>query len=615
LPVLSDWNRNGKTENAETLQYDFGVFGCSADHFPHKIPGSPVLTGENGWAVIDAVLYNREELIRVLSEQETEIDPHISDEGLLYSLVQRKGFQALAEVNGDFAGAVYNRKENSWTLFRDHLGVRPLYVYEDQNLYAFATEQRALLAIPGIDSKPDEKWLRKWFSGWNHLSATATFYQNIRLLPPAGRETVQRMPDGNFHRETESYWTLTVHKLPKYTDQQYIQKLRELITEAVSRRLDAFPGTVGVEMSGGLDSSVIGLLISRLGRQSEWVSWSMSPEVLPIQKRDERSVIFDLCRQENKECSFLDRNRLKTAKDMIAGWYPPFVNTLAISQTSEHLSRLGIRVAFSGQGGDEGVSHRANPLELWYQGERRAFLSELWEETKNTDFRLLRLIEDLARLFLKVYPGYFKPHRFSAADLSAFLKPDKMKWDKKETGAPDFRFGIDPIHYIQSGGERPRLENAAFQAAEYGVRYVFPYLDKDVLEYAVSLPRRLYLHHGINRYVFREAFKEIMPDALYRINYKDMPSLEGYKGREADSGEIAELLGKEQELLENSEFADILDLPEAFGFLKKFYLKKERSETDSEALKAAMLSNAMLCCSLAQQLRKRAKDGPRPVDK
>ena len=82
-------------------------------------------------------------------------------------------------------------------------------------------------------------------------------------------------------------------------------------------------------------------------------------------------------------------------------------------------------------------------------------------------------------------------------------------------------FVYDPISYINHGGSRLRLDNAAVLGAYSGCRYIFPYMDYRVMDFAVSIPRYQYLRGRKNRYIFRESFKDIMPLSLYRQKCKE----------------------------------------------------------------------------------------------
>ncbi len=88
-------------------------------------------------------------------------------------------------------------------------------------------------------------------------------------------------------------------------------------------------------------------------------------------------------------------------------------------------------------------------------------------------------------------------------------------------------FAYNPINYIKSGGSRNRLDNIAMVGAFSSVRYMVPYLDYRVIDYAVSIPRYNYLKNGQTRAVFREAFKDIMPDSMYKLNVKEDRNVKG----------------------------------------------------------------------------------------
>lgn len=85
-------------------------------------------------------------------------------------------------------------------------------------------------------------------------------------------------------------------------------------------------------------------------------------------------------------------------------------------------------------------------------------------------------------------------------------------------------FAYDTITYIYSGNTQVRPAVAGLLGAYSGARYVFPYLDYRVIDYAVSIPRHMYLKNGQKRYIFRQAFKDIMPNSLYSCTAKDNPS-------------------------------------------------------------------------------------------
>ena len=522
LGGLEYWNRIYGREAADAVLLGNSGIGCHTEHFSEDFPyGGPIIHTEDTAAVVDALLFNREELLCSLGDEARE---ELSDEEILLLLIRQQGFDALSRVNGDFAGAIYDRSTGAWTLFRDHLGVRPLYLYRDENIFAFSTDLRGLAAIPGADLSINEPLFYKNVLGFNALSLQETDYRNIRCALPGA--VTRAVPEQQGFMLTESpYWVIGQNPVRLDSDEAYIRKMEELVTDSVNRRLDAIPGLIGAELSGGLDSSVIDILINRHGRKACYFSWSISPEELPIREAgDERQVISDICAQEGISCHFLSKREQTDYADMLRDGAPPFVDTPQLGYGSAWMNRQGARVVFTGHAGDEGVSHRGNRYELFYNREYSAYFSLYREDLQGKPFRFLRSIRsglvnarENRRKLLEQIPE-------SAYDAPALTKEFCSRM-RSEFEDQQMYFFLDPKRYVRQGGTRPRLDNAAYQGANAGMRYLFPYVDYRVIDYAVSIPRRLYVSHNNSRVIFREAFRKIMPKSLYDVNYKDLASI------------------------------------------------------------------------------------------
>ena len=522
LGGLEYWNRIYGREAADAVLLGNSGIGCHTEHFSEDFPyGGPIIHTEDTAAVVDALLFNREELLCSLGDEARE---ELSDEEILLLLIRQQGFDALSRVNGDFAGAIYDRSTGAWTLFRDHLGVRPLYLYRDENIFAFSTDLRGLAAIPGADLSINEPLFYKNVLGFNALSLQETDYRNIRCALPGA--VTRAVPEQQGFMLTESpYWVIGQNPVRLDSDEAYIRKMEELVTDSVNRRLDAIPGLIGAELSGGLDSSVIDILINRHGRKACYFSWSISPEELPIREAgDERQVISDICAQEGISCHFLSKREQTDYADMLRDGAPPFVDTPQLGYGSAWMNRQGARVVFTGHAGDEGVSHRGNRYELFYNREYSAYFSLYREDLQGKPFRFLRSIRSGLVNARKNRRKLLEQIPESAYDAPALAKEFCARM-RSEFEDQQMYFFLDPKRYVRQGGTRPRLDNAAYQGANAGMRYLFPYVDYRVIDYAVSIPRRLYVSHNNSRVIFREAFRKIMPKSLYDVNYKDLASI------------------------------------------------------------------------------------------
>lgn len=505
---LRRWNRDyGCDDEGEMTGEGFAI-GCFVEHFAEAFhAGTPVFEDGDLLYAIDAVIYNRDELDAALGE---------SDEEVIIRVIEDKGYSALKDVNGDFAGAVFNKGTRGIKLFRDHLGVRPLYYYLKDGLMAFSTDIRGLGAQPDADLKIDEKQLWLELAGYNEQTLDRTHFEYIRCVLPGSAMTFTKKEDV-YSVSTDRYFVPGKKKVRLKNDEQYIARMRELVEDSIRRRLDAFPGRIGAELSGGLDSSVIDILINRMRPGGKYVSWYSVWDDWPLQPEDERLVIRDIGKQEKLDIVALPdvtfpANHEKTE--------PIFSNTLTIGKVAELVSSEGIRVVFSGQGGDEGISHREDVLELFRAREYGRYLKENWYYTKGEKNRVFRFIWRIASQILRQYPARLKPWHTDNNSVS-ILNKGYLKRMERVKGSPLY-FCIDPALEFEYGGVRIRPETAAYQAAEFGVRYVFPYEDFRVFDYALSIPRNLYLRKCVKRWIYREAFEDIIPDSLKQIVYKGL---------------------------------------------------------------------------------------------
>lgn len=587
------WNRMYGRDNESIFEFGNVVLGCCINKdLEENESVFPVLQGEKGLqAVIDAVIYNRAELREKLenSSSGSEVEK-LADNSLLFEYIQKFGYDSLAEINGDFAGAVYNPQNNEVILFRDHMGIRPLYYTTTEETTAFSTDIRGLLEINGKKASLSDKWLYRALSGLNQVNITETEYENIVCVHPG---TFIALPS----KKETVYWEPGTVKIRYRHEKDYINRMRELITDSVKRRADVCPGKVGAELSGGLDSSVISILIKRLGREGVYYSWSPSPEILSYVENDERYVIDEICERENITCNYgSTKYRIGADSDLysesvklfgeeymkekgLSGYaLPPYANTMSICESAQFMRENGAKIVFTGHGGDEGVSHRSAAFELFYHHEYAAYLKFMWKSTENTK-------------------GFFRKHLHYVVSTIKNIKVGKQKTnitvvrDTGESGIINSRFAMkhsgekinpfsfayDPLCYVKNGGVRPRLDNVALYGAYSNVRYVVPYLDYRVIDFALSIPRRLFLKREMNRYIFRQAFKDIMPDSLYRLDEKQTASLDSIEKKKQDYSKQLETIS---ELIDRDYWSTFIDFAKLEQFAKLGNDKKDSDEYD-----------------------------------
>lgn len=605
LGGLRYWNRIYGDAARADANLEGACLGCHVEHFSDRFPyGGPILSKGGKHAVVDALLFNREELLALPELAELG---GASDEELLLRLIECRGFDALEMVNGDFAGAIWDAEKGEWTLFRDHMGVRPLFYYMDDELFLFSTDIRGIVAAPGVDIRFNAMLFYKYIAKLDILSLEHTEFEHIHCIHPGSVCRVRRK-DAGFAMEKKLYWQLRRKKIRLSSEEAYRQELRRLVTDAVHRRCDAIPGTLGGELSGGLDSSIIDILVNRHGRKGVYYSWSPDPERYPLQDgEDERKVVLDICRQEDISCRFLHIEDRVNYDYLLKHVMPPYVTTLQLTYGSKWMKSQGANAVFTGHGGDEGVSHRANRFELLYNGEIGAYLKLFWNDCKGKKLRLLRTLWWAGKFALErseplrakppkemLYPSVFKRAFCDAMIAKMTVKP-RM-------------FGFAPYRYVMQGGSRPRLDNCAYQGAFCGVRYLFPYIDYRVMDYAVSIPRRLYVGQDFNRRIFRETFRDLMPQSLQDTFYKDLASIRSENPAQQVNLSFHNRVDRLLTKLDQDQWKDVLDFDGMRGL-------HETTITDkNEIAQWTLLMNKLEISLLIQNVQQQARQWKERAD-
>lgn len=469
----------------------------------------------------------------------SDVKGNLSDEQFLFNEIRANGINAVADINGDFAGAIWYESERKLLLFRDHLGVRPLYYYKDDDKVIFSSDIRGITSLADVDASIDENWI--YYNTVNVYcpSVTDTEYKHIKCVPPGGYITFS-LADEHINSQAGHYWIPGCKKY-KFKDRKaYAKELRRLVEDAVKIRADVSDFPIGAELSGGLDSGVVALLLANMKKDCFYYSWSPSPEALDYAEGDERLIIKDICDKANIKCnygglsvSFLEHNQIKERSPLIFGReadnmafpykyaFPGYINTTEIYETAATMQEHGVRLIFSGHSGDEGISHRSNPFELFYNHEYYRYARLMFSRSHGKKHRFINTLKLIRQNFEIAHSSLLKPiprnevgYSILNKDFVSGLKPKEQR----------FLFAYDPKTYIRSGGIRNRFDVVSFYSAAVGIRYLFPFADYRLIDFALGIPRYLYHSRYLNRFVFREAFKDLMPKSLYNLREKENTS-------------------------------------------------------------------------------------------
>ena len=205
----------------------------------------------------DLRIDNRNELIAKLGLTQNT-GSQLSDSQLVLAAYAAWEEDCPNKLLGDFAFVIWDGRRKEFFCARDHFGVKPLYYYSSEKVFAFASEIKALFQLAEVPRRLNELRIADHLAGV-FADKESTFYRGILRLPPGRCLRVGRERTKAF-----SYWSLDPSaEIRLSSDKEYALAFREIFEEAVRCRLrSAFPA--GAMLSGGLDSSSITCVARRL---------------------------------------------------------------------------------------------------------------------------------------------------------------------------------------------------------------------------------------------------------------------------------------------------------------------------------------------------------------
>ena len=303
----------------------------------------------------DGRIDNREEFGRRSGVTAAEL-PGLTDAALVLLACERVGVDALADLVGDYAFALWDRRERTLLCARDPLGQRPLFYYLSGSSFIAGSSVAGVLANPEVPRVPNEGVIAEYLLG-SMATRHETLFAGIHRLLPG---TWVRVDYGS-HRYGTIDWVDPNAQIHYRREDEYAEHLRELLQVAVRARLRG-ADPVGVELSGGLDSSTVSAIVrAELGDDAAHRLVLLSL-VFPGLSCDERPSI-EACHRAWRLPSHVvaagGAEAANTADDGRHLDFPSYPNGTMSVPMRRRARAEGIRVILTGIGGDE-----------WFSGSR-----------------------------------------------------------------------------------------------------------------------------------------------------------------------------------------------------------------------------------------------------
>jgi asparagine synthase (glutamine-hydrolysing) len=478
--------------------------------------GSQPVANEMGdvVAVFNGELYNFRELRGELAAAGHEVQG-TGDTPVIPHLYEEDGPEFVRRLSGMFALALWDARRERLVLARDRVGKKPLlWTRLDDGTFAFASELKGLLGLPGLRREPDPAALDAYLALQYVPAGTA--FRGIEKLPP-GHVLVAEASSVR----VEPYWQLEPRE-EAHSDDEWLELVRETVGAAVRRRLVS-DVPLGALLSGGIDSSIVVAEMAKAAGTVRTFTVGFGHD-----RYDERAyarAIVERYGTEHEEI-VVEPDLEELLPRLAQAFDEPLGDEAALPQlVLSELARRHVTVALTGDGGDEAFAgyerYLAHGLarRLALPGAGAAARALRWagrREPRSGANRAGRLLEVAATpaaarygRLIEIFPAALRAELWNPE----FVRDPVPAW--RLLGPPP----VDGLSALQRLDVRTYLPGDLLLKADitsmaHSLELRSPLLDHEVLELGVSLPDRLKTRGLRGKEALRRAFADALPSQI-----------------------------------------------------------------------------------------------------
>lgn len=447
-----------------------------------------------------------------------------SDTEVLLNLFILKGKECLNLLNGFFAFCIYDKMEETMFIAKDRFGVKPLYYYQDESIFCFASELKALVKyeIPKII---DKESLAIYFH-LNYIPSPYTVYENVFKLNPGYYIEIK----GNLIQKTCFYkikLNLQKKTIPNYEDAKH--QLKNLLDDSVQKRLIS-DVPLGSFLSGGIDSSVITALASRHLKNINTFSIGFADEPF-FDETHYANLVSKKYKTNHTVFSLTNSNLFEHFFTFLDYLDEPFADSSALAVfILSHETRKKVTVALSGDGADEIFSgynkhaalfksinksfaeHFIKNVELGLRFMPKSRSSKIGNTFRKLHKYSIGLGLNTAERYWR-WAGFSESNtitqRFKEKINSAEYIRRKKNFLKHIDNENDFNnFLLSDMEMVLQGDMLPKVDLMSM-ANSLEVRT--PFLDYRIVDYAFSLPVEYKIDSKRRKKILIDSFEDLLP--------------------------------------------------------------------------------------------------------
>ncbi len=485
------------------------------------------------WIVFNGEIYNFQETREKLDKKGHSFKSKSDTEVILHAY-EEWGVECLNHFRGMFAFAIWDSNLQRLFMARDRLGKKPLVYFHQNGHFAFASEIKALLQVPGVEREVNVCALHHYLT-YQYVPSPETIFEKIKKLPPAHYLIYDHA--GNLR--IERYWKLNFNSNQQtHTDLQELEdRIRAEFEESVKLRLTS-DVPLGAFLSGGIDSSlVVGIMTKLSGKPVE--TFSIGFDEKEFDELSYARMVSDHFATEHHEF-IVKPDAIEILPKLVWHYNEPFADSSAIpTYYVASLTKDFVKVVLTGDAGDENFGGYPRYLRSQWVARftkipeklrkdllpnfLRAFSTLHWRE--KTLNRLADFIESLsanqARNYaeqIKIFNAKEKEDIYTEDFGKSVGKIDSLdflasKFEESETGNL-----LERLLYVDMNSYLPEdlLVKMDIATMANSLEARVPFLDHKFMELVAGIPPHLKLKGTKAKFILKTAFKDLLPAPIFK---------------------------------------------------------------------------------------------------
>lgn len=468
------------------------------------------------WMVFNGEVYNYKEIAKDLDVQLKTT----GDTEVILEAFAKWGPKMIEKLNGMFTISIFDTREKKLYLFRDRLGIKPLFVYRKNGIMAYASELKAVSAVREFELTVNRMAI-PYFLHLGYIPEPLSIYAEVEKFP-AGCWAVF---DGH-QLKVERYWSASEKVTPNVisNETEAKEQLSQLLEASVARRLIS-DVPFGTFLSGGIDSS----LVTALAQKSTSEKLKTFSIGFNDAKHDESSFARQVSEHldtEHFEYRVTEKDALELVPDILPQYDEPYADSSAIpTMLVSKMARQEVTMTLSGDGGDE-LFHGYG-MYAWAQRLNNPLVNAFHSPISS----ILALGEDRYKRIAKVFDysdsDQIHSHIFSQEQYMFSTKEiSELMVDSSEANYA--LLALNPsLSRNLNAAERQALFDIDFYLKDdlltkvdrasmrYSLEARVPILDHTVVEFALNLDPKLKVKNGTAKYLLKQVLYDHVPKQIF----------------------------------------------------------------------------------------------------